>query len=251
MATALVGLLVADRTRPSRGNEEVLSVGFGGRPQEMQSSCIGQFANALPVKLPLWYAIENCDGSFRSLVAALGKNIRAVKKAEIFSSVDLARSARESGLEYEPPRVAVTYSPKLAREECRLFPVEGAWDLFVCFLEYADDVKLGVIYDPKIFSAGAIDDMKTRWKDLTRLSLTDGVKLRDMLSWLPQYVALPLLPTNSEQKNPLIHVHHWFDAHAEASPSAAALSSKEMGTMTYGELYRSTEKKAHCECAFK
>lgn len=245
VATALVSLLVADRTRPPLGKEEVLSVGFGGRPREMNSSCVGQFANALPVKMPLWQSLETGDGTFRSLVSAMGKNLSAVKKAELFPAVELARASRESGDEYQSPKVAITYSPKLAKPECRLFPVEGSWDLFVCFLEYEEDVKLGVIYDPTLFSSSAIGEMKTQWAHLSALSKIDGVKLREMLPWLPKHVSLPRLDQNeSSTENPMIHIHQWFDAHAETTPEAPALSSKELGTLTYGELYASTEKKA-------
>lgn len=136
-------MLVVDKTRPQFGRDEVLSVGFGGRPKEM-AACVGQFANALPVKIPLWNALHKSDGSFKALVAAVGKNISAVKKAELFPAVDVVRSCRRLYIDYEPPKVAVTYSPKLAKSECRLFPVEGSWDLFFCFLEYENDVKLGV-----------------------------------------------------------------------------------------------------------
>ncbi|OAA78214.1 amino acid adenylation domain protein [Akanthomyces lecanii RCEF 1005] len=245
VATALVSLLVADRTRPPLGKEEVLSVGFGGRPREMTASCVGQFANALPVKMPLWQTLEAGDGTFRSLVSAMGKNLSAVKKAELFPAVELARASRESGDNYQPPKVAVTYSPKLAKAECRLFPVEGPWDLFVCFLEYEEDVKLGVIYDPTLFSSSAIGEMKAQWAHLSALSKIDGVKLREMLPWLPKHISLPKVgPNEASPGNPLMHIHQWFDAHAETTPEAPALSSKEHGTLTYGELYASTEKKA-------
>ncbi|KAM3505259.1 hypothetical protein MY10362_003058 [Beauveria mimosiformis] len=245
VATALVGLLVADRTRPPLGKEEVLSVGFGGRPQEMNSSCVGQFANALPVKLPLWQTLEQGDGSFRSFVSAVGKNLSAVKKAELFPAIELARISRESGNNYQPPKVAVTYSPKLAKAGCRIFPVEGPWDLFVCFLEEEYDVKLGVIYDPTLFSAFAIEEMKSQWAHFSTLSKVDGVKLREMLPWLPKHISLPKEdPGESSTGKPLMHIHQWFDAHAETNPDAPALSSKELGILTYGELYTSTEKKA-------
>nr|POF14112.1 hybrid pks-nrps synthetase tas1 [Quercus suber] len=145
VATALVGLLVIDRTRPSFNVNEVLSIGFGGRPKEM-ASAVGHFANALPVKVPIWQALDpsTSDQSFKSLVSALGKNLSMVKKAEMLPPIDVVRACREQGLDYQSPRVTVTYSPKLAEEECRLFPVEGSWDLFFCFLEYETDVKLGV-----------------------------------------------------------------------------------------------------------
>lgn len=31
-----------------------------------------------------------------------------------------------------------------SREECQLFPTEGAWALFFCFLEFDKEVKLRV-----------------------------------------------------------------------------------------------------------
>ncbi|XWW97293.1 hypothetical protein V2A60_005275 [Cordyceps javanica] len=245
VATTLVGLLIADRTRPPLGKEEVLSVGFGGRPREMSSSCVGQFANALPVKMPLWQTLQEGNDTFHSLVSAMGKNLSAVKKSELFPAVELAKASRESGNDYQTPKVAVTYSPKLANTGCRLFPVEGPWDLFVCFLEYEEDVKLGVIYNPRVFSSTLIGEMKMQWTHLCALSKVEGVKLRGMLPWLPKHISLPKQnPTESSTGNPLVHIHQWFDAHAETSPGCPALSSKELGTVTYGELYSSTEKKA-------
>ncbi len=134
-----------DKARPQLGRDEVLSLGFSGRPKEM-TACVGQFANALPVKIPLWCALvsHTSDRSLKSLVSAVSKNISAVKKAEMFSAVEVVRACRSLNIDYTPPRVAVTYSPKVANSECRLFPVEGSWDLFFCFLEYEEDVKLGV-----------------------------------------------------------------------------------------------------------
>lgn len=74
-----------------------------------------------------------------------------MKKAELFPATELARTCRNLNIEYEPPKVTITYSPKLAESSCLLFPVEGPWDLFFCFLEYEDHVKLGVNHMLKIF----------------------------------------------------------------------------------------------------
>jgi hypothetical protein len=41
-------------------------------------------------------------------------------------------------------KVSVTFSPKLANENCTIYPVEGVWDLFFCFLETQNGVSLGV-----------------------------------------------------------------------------------------------------------
>lgn len=121
-------------------------------------SCVGQFANALPVKVPLWQVLnsDKSDRSFKSLVSAVGKNISAVKKAEMFPALEIARACREQNIDYQPPRVAVTYSPKLAKAGCRLFPVEGSWDLFFCFLDYEEDVKLGVSKDSELIEDGRL-----------------------------------------------------------------------------------------------
>ncbi|KAF2015411.1 acetyl-CoA synthetase-like protein [Aaosphaeria arxii CBS 175.79] len=249
VATTLVGLLVLDQTRPQRNKDLVLSVGFGSRPKEM-NSCIGQFANALPVKVPLWKILESKSAgrNFASLVSATGKNISAVKKAEMFPAVDVVRACRSATVDYEPPRVAVTYSPKLAKPECRLFPVEGTWDLFFCFLEYENDVKLGVIYNPKVFSLQQIRDMETKFEGLVQLSKTEKIQLDDMLDWLPSYPALPTensTASPSVSNNPLKHVHQLIDAHSLTNPNSIALHSSELGmSMTYSELYSSTEKKA-------
>ncbi|KAH8706253.1 hypothetical protein BGZ61DRAFT_493214 [Ilyonectria robusta] len=183
-------------------------------------------------------------GRDESLVSAVGKNISAVKRAELFPAVEVVRSCRNLNIDYIPPKVAVTYSPKLAKSGCRLFPVEGSWDLFFCFLEYENDVKLGVIYNPKVFSGTAVANMKTQFDSLCALSKVQGTKLTEMLKWLPEHSNLPKQPTEM-QSNPLVHVHHWIDAHAETRPEAMALLSSELGkSMTYGELYASSEEKA-------
>ncbi|KAF4991222.1 hypothetical protein FDECE_14114 [Fusarium decemcellulare] len=241
--TSLVGLLVIDKKGLQYGRSEVISLGFGGRPRGMEAS-VGQFANPLPAKIPLWEALETESGSFKSLVSAVSKNISAIKRAELVPSLDLVRACRDLNLDYEPPRVTVTYSPKLAKSGCRLFPVEGSWDLFFCFLEYEDNVKLGVIYNPQKFSSSALVAMKSTFNKLFALSKIDGTQLAAMIPWLPRYPSLPKAPAQ-HAANPMKHVHHWFDAHAETTPHALAMTCSELGmSMTYGDLYSSSERKA-------
>ncbi|KAF4471968.1 amino acid adenylation domain [Fusarium albosuccineum] len=222
-------------SKPNYGRSEVISLGFGGRPRGMETS-VGQFANPLPAKIPLWEALETESGSFKSLVSAVSKNISAIKRAELVPSLDLVRACRDLNLDYEPPRVTVTYSPKLAKSGCRLFPVEGSWDLFFCFLEYEDNVKLGVIYNPQKFSSSALVAMKSTFNKLFALSKIDGTQLAAMIPWLPRYPSLPKAPAQ-HAANPMKHVHHWFDAHAETTPHALALTCSELEmSMTYGDL---------------
>lgn len=144
IAVSLIGLLVMDQTRPRLGEDEILAVAFAGRPKDFQR-CVGQFANALLVQVPLWNCLlDSPQSTLQSLVKAVSSNVSQAKRAELFPPIEVARCSRTHNIQYQPPKVAVTYSPKLAREECQLFPVEGAWDLFFCFLEYENDVRLGV-----------------------------------------------------------------------------------------------------------
>nr|POE79797.1 hybrid pks-nrps synthetase tas1 [Quercus suber] len=241
--TSLIGLLVADETKTPFGREEVLSVGYGSRPEALKR-CVGQFANALPVKLPLWGVLKRGESSLAALVRAMSKNISAVKKAELFSVTETIRAARKANIDCEAPRVAVTIIPKLAAAGCRVFPVEGRWDLYFCFQELQDGVTLGVIYDPQLFTASSLNMMKTKFRGICNTSVRDGVKLQDILGWLPQHPSLPTFPT-TRPSNPCRHAHHHFDAHAETSPNSLALFSAELGlSLTYGQLYASTEHKA-------
>lgn len=57
---------------------------------------------------------------------------------------DIVASSRVNKQRFPSPKVAVTYSPRLADQRCHLYPVEGAWDLFFCFLEQDSTVDLGV-----------------------------------------------------------------------------------------------------------
>ena len=80
------------------------------------------------------------------------------------------------------------------------------------------------------------------------MSKIEGIGLDDMLQWLPKYPTLPLASSPALTQRPPKHVHHWFDAQAESNPTSLALSSTELGTsLTYHDLYLSTEKKARSE----
>lgn len=100
-----------------------------------------------------------------------------------------------------------------------------------------------VIYDPQIFSDKTISDMRAQFAKLIELTKIEQVQLDDMARWLPRHPSLPTTPSTSA--NPQRHLHHWFDAHAQSSPSSVAIHSSEMGiSLTYGELYASIERKA-------
>ncbi|KAI7763057.1 hypothetical protein LZL87_011200 [Fusarium oxysporum] len=249
VATALVGLVVANVTRPPLGQDEVLAVGFGGRPQEMGST-VGQFANALPVNVGFWDTLTTRgpqQGTFRELVKGIARNVSAVKKAQMLAPIEVAQACREFNIDYKPPRVAITYSPKLSDEKHRLFPVEGAWNLFFPFHEYESEVRCGLVYDPSIFSADAVKDIRSTFERLVSLSKQESVKLFEMLEWLPMYPSVPEpgMDINTAAINPLQHFHHFFDAHAQTRPTTLALDCQELGiSMTYGELYSSTQLKA-------
>lgn len=126
-----------------------LAVSFGGRPEGFENT-VGQFANPLPVKIPIQEHFLADPGSpkntLASLVTSVSRNVSQVKKAERLSMLDLARHWRTNGQlgQFHSPQVAVSFAPALADKRCRLFPVEGRWDLFFVFQDGPDAVELGV-----------------------------------------------------------------------------------------------------------
>lgn len=107
-----------------------------------------------------------------------------------------------------------------------------------------------VIYDPQVFSDKTISNMKTQFDSFIQLTKTDQPMLDDMLNWLPQHPSLPSPTTTTvPTTNPNRHIHHFFDAHALSNPSSMAIQSHELGiSITYGELYASSERKAQSQC---
>ncbi|ODA77312.1 hypothetical protein RJ55_06939 [Drechmeria coniospora] len=244
VVSSVLALLVIDQTRPQFGMDEVLSVGFRGRPEGMHA-CVGQFANSLPVKFPLWEA-QKQTGTFKTLVALVSKNISMVKKSELLSDMEIVPLAKTLNLDYQPPRIAITCPPKLANDNCHLYPLEGSWDVLFYFEHHLAGVKLGVIYDPAFVSSTQLNSMKLLLRNLVTISRRPDALLSEMLEWIPTYASLPAA-VQSPQGNPMKHVHHWIQAHADTSPNSMALYSKEMKTsMTYGALDISAESKAKC-----
>lgn len=149
VTVSLVGLLLHIHTGATLDSDHSLAISFGGRPEGFEHT-VGQFANPLPVKIPIREHFLAEPGSSKntlsSLVASVSRNLSQVKKAERLSVLDLARSWRTKGRlgDFHPPQVAVSFAPALADERCRLFPVEGRWDLFFVFQDARDAVELGV-----------------------------------------------------------------------------------------------------------
>lgn len=144
-----MGLLLHIHTGAPLNSDHSLAVSFGGRPEGFEHT-VGQFANPLPVKIPMkeHFLAEQrtLKNTLDSLVASVSRNISQVKKAERLSMLDLSRSWRTKGRlgHFPSPQVAVSFAPALADERCRLFPVEGSWDLFFVFQDGKDAVELGV-----------------------------------------------------------------------------------------------------------
>lgn len=145
-----MGLLLHIHTGATLDSDHSLAVSFGGRPEGFEHT-IGHFANPLPVRIPIREHFLAGPGKSKntlsSLVASVSRNLSQVKKAERLSMLDLARSWRTKGRlgDFHSPQVAVSFAPALADERCRLFPVEGRWDLFFVFQDGRDAVELGVI----------------------------------------------------------------------------------------------------------
>lgn len=143
----MIGLITRANSEPLHGSDHTLSVAFGGRPAGLENA-LGHFANAMPIKIPFTEAIRSHKVPqtlpFDSLVKLVSKGVSTAKKHERMSILDVAKAANKKGMIVSKAQVAVTLSPKLSRPECCLYPVEGPYDLFFCFLEADSTVTLGV-----------------------------------------------------------------------------------------------------------
>ncbi|EPQ52969.1 polyketide synthetase, partial [Gloeophyllum trabeum ATCC 11539] len=251
VAVAMVGLLTRAHTEPDYGADQTVTVAFGGRPAGLEKS-IGHFANAMPIRIPFTEASRKTSGaaqvSFDNLVKLVSKQISTAKKHERYSILDLSRARASRGLETPRAQVAVTLSPKLSHKECTLYPVEGPYDLFFCFLEGDDNVTLGVIYDPIIFSTADVARLKDEFSSLRERSMTDpsfGVSgISGVQSHLPRL--LPELDLSNVDEISAARFHAWFEQQALAHPNLVALHSAERNlSVTYKELNERSNRLGH------
>ncbi|KAJ7203596.1 amino acid adenylation domain protein, partial [Mycena pura] len=237
VAVVVVGLLVRMCAEPTC-QDHAITVAFSGRPDDMSRS-IGHFANALPLRIPLTQVLCSQKPTFDALLRLVSAAVSTAKKHERFSFLDLSHANHVSGLQTPRSQVAITLSPQLSRPECSLYPVEGPYDLFFCFLEAKDSVSLGVIYDPLLFTAATVAGLKTEFRDLLNVVMGETVL---QLSSLPSLmIQIPRLPPSLDVTD-TSHIdatrfHSMFEYQAAQSPAAMALYSAELHkSCTYRDL---------------
>ncbi|KAJ7098559.1 hypothetical protein B0H15DRAFT_797266 [Mycena belliarum] len=247
---AVVGLTIRQVSETQPGADHAVTVAFGGRTLSTALS-IGNFANAMPIRVPLAKALNgpigSSNGTILDLVKSISKQLSVAKKHDRFSFADLARIRNRGGVAMLTPQVAVTLSPKLSRDEFELFPVEGPYELLFCLLEGRDTVELGVIYDPKVFSVDTMSLMKSTFLQLRNLStenpqvgLADIHTVQDHLPHL-----LPPVDFNNEAAISKARFIGWFEAQAHHYPERTALTSAERNaSISYGDLNASANRMA-------
>ncbi|CAK5278542.1 unnamed protein product [Mycena citricolor] len=237
VALAVVALLTQAHSIPGSSRDQTLTVAFGGRPKGLDRT-VGHFANALPIRVPVTELIRSSSTiTFDALLRLLSTTVSAAKKHERFSFTDLSQACLEEGC--MPPRaqVAVTLSPKLEREECELYPVEGPYDLFFCFLEGADSVSLGVIYDPTLFDQKSIASLKVDFEQIVTQAMAETpFDLKPLLdSRIP--CLLPTVDPTDLVEVSKRRFHVMFEHQAARNPDALAMTCAEREeSMTYGEM---------------
>ncbi|CAK5278794.1 unnamed protein product [Mycena citricolor] len=237
VALAVVALLTQSHSIAGSSRDQTLTVAFGGRPKGLDRT-VGHFANALPIRVPVSHLIRSSSTiTFDALLRLLSTTVSTAKKHERFSFTDLSQACLEEGC--MPPRaqVAVTLSPKLEREECELYPVEGPYDLFFCFLEAADSVSLGVIYDPTLFDQKSIAALKVDFERIVAQAMAETpFDLQPLLGSRIPCLMPPIDTTDAGQVSKR-RFHAMFEHQAARNPAAVAMSCAERDeSMTYGEM---------------
>ena len=258
IATSVIGLITSGLSLPSPHHDHCLQVAFGAR-ESMYSDCVSHMANTMPIRVPLTQALTS-GADLSSFVKQLGKFVSQAKKFESYPFLSLLDNIRQRDLGADLEcKVAVTFSPKLASEDCTLFPVEGIWDLFFCFLEREDGVSLGVrppprhlcgrrelanemqvIRDPRVVGPSLSKQLRQAFSDTIQVSRSSPeISLRD-LSFLQNHLPATLCNGPAMDQHSTIEssrVCQWISARAEYQPEAIALHSAEaQQSWTYGEL---------------
>ncbi|KAF3005606.1 putative secondary metabolism biosynthetic enzyme [Curvularia kusanoi] len=212
-------------------------------------------ANTMPVKIPLASLLQQ-NANFAQAVQAFGKNLSDAKKHEMFPYLSLVEEVRKRmNKQHLDLKVAVTFSPKLADSRCSIYPVEGVWDLFFCFLEQDDGVSLGVIANPEVFDDEAMSKLQAGFLDTVKLTQTDAsFKLQELPFLKAREVANIAQgpPSDDVEAINASRVHVWIKSRAAQQPNAVALFSAERNeSMTYGDLARKSSQIAQYLAANK
>ncbi|CAN9439870.1 unnamed protein product [Alternaria alternata] len=248
VASTVVSLVTDGNAEPAPHHDRALFVAFGARPKEFQN-CVSHMANTMPVKVPLARLLQD-NATFLEAVKAFGKNLSTAKKHEMYPFLSLIEEARKKMDERQLNfKVAVTFSPKLASKACSIYPVEGVWDLFFCFLEHDDGVSLGVIANPDVFGDEAMAKLQAEFITTAKLSQQDNsFRLRDLPFFRDRGVASITNGPAVEDVETISssRVHLWIKQRAAEQPNTIALSSAERNeTMTYRELAERSSQVAH------
>ncbi|KAF9522313.1 hypothetical protein CPB83DRAFT_887614 [Crepidotus variabilis] len=184
VAVGLVGVLIRSLSEPNEGADQAVTIAFGGRPGALENT-VGHFANTVPIRIPLADILSSqTPPTFEELVRLISTEISNAKKYDRLSYLDISEAHREAGLRVPPSQVAITFSPKPSHSECSLYPVEGPYDLFFCFLEGEASVKLGVIYNPLVFSDADISTLKDAFWSLRKNTFEEAPLIISDLSIL-------------------------------------------------------------------
>lgn len=249
IATSVIGLLVTGHSKPSPHHDHILQVAFGAR-QSKFSACISHMANTMPIRTPITDVLTS-GGSFADLVKNVGKRISQAKKHEMFPFMSLIEAAREKKESNHSDKVVVTFSPKLADKRCTLYPVQGVWDLFFCFLEQDDGVSLGVISDPAIFDSATLENLRQDFMSTVQLSQESSQFELDSLSYLSGAKTANIAngpPTTDADTISSSLVIDWIHERCKVQPESIALQNGEQEiSVTYSELDSESSKRALCE----
>ncbi|KAI1318605.1 non-ribosomal peptide synthetase [Xylariaceae sp. FL0255] len=257
IATSVIGLITAGASTPTPHHDHALSVAFGGRPKHF-TDCISHMANTvsdpnfisqaatqmvlindeikMPIKFPLSSMLQD-DATFNQTVKAMGKNLSAAKKHELYPFISLMQEAQKtmdnSLLNF---KVAVTFSPKLASKKFQCGSEFGNFEtsskIVFCFLEQDDGVSLGVIVNPQVFDAQAVASLKRKFMDTVSLSQRNpSFKLSELaFLWNRQLANIPAGPQiNDIDAISSSRVFDWISTRAQIQPDAVALYSAEQG----------------------
>ncbi|HYR10943.1 MAG TPA: amino acid adenylation domain-containing protein, partial [Longimicrobium sp.] len=257
----LLGGLLATLHRTAGQDDVVVGISSAGRPFPGSESLVAHCVDVLPVRSRIGQ-----DTAVRAFFRDVRGWLLEAYEHEVFSYARLSQAlplAREPGL---PPLVSVVLNlepggkgaaeggaPAFGGVEVEVEGITGAdapftkFDLHIDVLDGGDAVEMICLYNAGLFDRGTVERMLEHvQRVLEQAAGADDVLLSELELVGAAERSLLLDEWNrTDAGYPSDHcIHHLFEAQAERTPEAIALSFDDQ-SLTYGELNARANRLAH------
>ncbi|HEU4535900.1 MAG TPA: condensation domain-containing protein, partial [Polyangiaceae bacterium] len=217
--------------------ELIIGCPASGRPLEAHSSLVGYCTHLLPLR-------SRCSGdeTFLDFLRSVRRSLLDAYEHQDYPFARLVERARASHDPFKAPLVRAVFNvdrplalPPLDGLEASFRPVPARhtqFDLFLNVLEEGGAMVLYCDYDRDLFDAPTVARLLAHWKTLLAGALAEPTLRVSSLPLLSAEERQTLLVGQNQTAAPFSDgacIHHLFEAWAERTPEAPALSFRGKG----------------------